>query len=279
MAVPKAAVIGAGPMGRWLARHLTSMGYQVKMFDKNPKLLKELAVGRKISPANSLDEAIRDSQIVALAVGARNAARLIKQILPRITGKTLVDVSSVKTPVVNALKQTDVKNNLILLVHPLFGPAARHLEDKTVLLAVYKNRRAEYRTCKELFSPSRIQVMSPREHDLKMAAAMALTRILLLTMFDIWRKKSVENLVFSQKALHLAASTILTESSSLISEIVADNPYTTRILRETMRKIQSVKMNPVRALEAIREEFPKPVLTESYTEIYRLLEKLEAKNK
>lgn len=279
MAVRRAAVIGAGPMGLWLAKHLSRKGFAVKVFDKNTKLLKSLGIGRRILPARSLTEAVGDAEIVMLAVGAKNAAALVRRIVQRFQGKTLVDVSAVKTPVAKALKRINLRNNTVVLLHPLFGPGVRNLEDKTVVLAVYRNRRAEYRMCRELFSPSKVLVMSPREHDLKMAASMALTRILLLALFETWRKKRVEDLVFSQKAVRLAASTILTESSSLTSEIIAQNPYTAKLIQETFKTIQSVKTNPSKAVETIRKRVSKNLLTKSYLEIYRLVEKLEVKNK
>ncbi|MCS7133590.1 MAG: prephenate dehydrogenase/arogenate dehydrogenase family protein [Candidatus Caldarchaeum sp.] len=275
MPKPQAAVIGAGPMGVWVAQHLAKQGYIVKVYDRNRERLRNLP--RNLYRSESLDDSVRNASLVCLAVGTKNSAELASEIVQNYNGKVVIDISSVKTPVFEQLKTLDVKDNLIVLTHPLFGPGTKKLEDKTVFIVPFRNRFREYRVCKKLFPSCKIIAVSSASHDMLMAIAMSLPRVLLLSLFDTWRRNRVERLTVSQRAIWLAASTTLTENTSLTSEVVAENPYTAEAIKQFEEAVEWIMKDPAKNVEMLHKRFKKRSQETEYFQIYRLLEKLSSK--
>ncbi|MCX8200841.1 MAG: prephenate dehydrogenase/arogenate dehydrogenase family protein [Candidatus Caldarchaeum sp.] len=269
----RAAVIGAGPMGLWFARQLALKGYAVRIHDRNKKKLRNLPRKKSIKPSFSFEDAVNDASVIVIAAGSENSAKLINRVLKNYRGKVVVDISSVKTPVVEGLKKTEARDNLVVLCHPLFGPGTKKLAGKIVFFVPFRKKTAEYRFCKKLFSPCKIVRVSAESHDMKMAAAMALPRVLLLTLFDMWRRTKVDNMTVSQKAIRLAASTILVESPNLTTEIVATNPYTAKTIKQLKDKLEELMYSPHSNIKRIHNRLQSKEQKEQYRQIYKLVEK------
>ncbi|MCS7110038.1 MAG: prephenate dehydrogenase/arogenate dehydrogenase family protein [Candidatus Caldarchaeum sp.] len=269
----RAAVIGAGPMGLWFARHLARKGYTVSVHDRNRKKLRNLPLKKTIKPSYSFEDAVNDSSVIVIAVGSENSADLIDRILKMYEGKVVVDISSVKAPVVEGLKKAKTRDNLVVLCHPLFGPGTKNLTGKTVLFIPFRKKVSEYRFCKKLFTPSKIVAVSAESHDISMAAAMALPRALFLILFDMWRRGKIENMTVSQRAIRLAASTILVESPHLTTEIVANNPYTAKTIKQFTDKLEELMYSPHRNIKRIHKRLQSKEQKEQYRQIYKLVEK------
>ncbi|MCS7137118.1 MAG: prephenate dehydrogenase/arogenate dehydrogenase family protein [Candidatus Caldarchaeum sp.] len=268
-----AAVIGAGPMGLWTANHLAGRGYSVKVYDINREKTENIPRAGRVSAAENFEEAVKHGSVIFSAVGTKNSPTVIRKIVTNHQEKIVVDISSVKTPIVKALEKVTTGNNLVVLTHPLFGPGARKLEDKTVLFVPFRKKASEYRVCKALFSPCRIVTVSARQHDRMMAAAMALPRAFLLTMLDVWRRAGVDDLTFSQRAIRLAASTILTENPSLAAEIIAYNPYSTATIKQALTSVEKMVQNPSGNIKNIYTRLKTKTQKREYIQIYSLLEK------
>ncbi|MEM4495264.1 MAG: prephenate dehydrogenase/arogenate dehydrogenase family protein [Candidatus Caldarchaeum sp.] len=270
MVKKKALVLGAGPMGLWMARHLAERGYHVTVYDKDRKKLRNLDGGR-ISAAKNLTEALNNSALIVLAIGSSSTVDLLPRLISKTDGKTFFDISSVKTPIAKALARSKIKNNVVALVHPLFGPGAKKLNDKYVVLTPFRRPAAEYRVCREIFHPCTILRMSVTRHDWVMASAMALPRLLMLTLLNGWRMEKVKPLTVSQRALLVAAAPILSESPTLFREIIEKNPYTRQTLSKTIKTLHRMRKKPSTA-SSIFKRFRRRIGFESYFKIYKLLE-------
>lgn len=272
MARPFAAVVGAGPMGLWTAKHLKSRGYSVAVYDRDRGRARKAAQQGKVAAARNFEDAVSKASLIIVATGSLNAGEVVKKITSAYGGKTIVDISSVKSPVVRSLKRLDIGDNRVVLTHPLFGPGATTLRDKTVILTPFRNKAEEYNTAREIFKPCRIVSMKAEEHDLKMAYAMAVPRILMLSLLVSWKTKGVGVLTSSQKALMVAASTMLTEKPALIKEIVASNPYTPKALK-TVEKTMKTLRNPEHIPKLCRRLRPTASeLSSTYKQAYRWVE-------
>ncbi|MDW8083962.1 MAG: prephenate dehydrogenase/arogenate dehydrogenase family protein [Candidatus Caldarchaeum sp.] len=268
-----AAVIGAGPMGLWTANHLARRGYSVRVYDIKGEKINNIPRTGRVSAAENFEEAVKHGSVIFSAVGTKNSSTVIRKIITNHQEKIVVDISSVKTPVVKSLEKVTTRNNLVVLTHPLFGPGTKKLEDKTVLFVPFRKKASEYRICKALFSPCRIVTVSAAQHDRMMAAAMALPRAFLLTMLDVWRRAGVEDLTFSQRAIRLAASTILTENPSLAVEIIAYNPYSTLTIKQALTSVKKMVQNPSENIKNIYTRLKTKTQKREYIQIYSLLEK------
>ncbi|MEM1944051.1 MAG: prephenate dehydrogenase/arogenate dehydrogenase family protein [Candidatus Caldarchaeum sp.] len=271
MARQVAAVVGAGPMGLWTARHLRSRRFVVRVYDKNPARTRQAAKHWGVFPARSLDDAVSDASYVVVSTGSLNAGETITKIAASHSGKTLIDISSVKTPVLRSLRRENLGDNLVVLTHPLFGPGTTKLTDKTVVFTPFRYGERERSVAERIFKPCRILVMTAEEHDLRMAYAMAAPRVLMLVLLDSWRKLGVDVLTTSQKALTLAASTMLSDSPALIREVITANPYTSRAIATIRKNLGINKPRQVNnLLQKLRPQLDK--LARSYGTAYRLVE-------
>ncbi|MDJ0272878.1 MAG: prephenate dehydrogenase/arogenate dehydrogenase family protein [Aigarchaeota archaeon] len=271
----RALVIGAGPMGLWMARNLARRGYSVAIYDKNRNKLKKIE-GYGISAAKSLKEALSTSSLIVLAVGASNAAALLPKLMSTVSGKTILDISSIKTPVAKALAKHQSNSNMVVLVHPLFGPGTKKLKDKNIVFIPFRKPIEEYRVCEEVFHPCKILRMSVETHDRKMASAMALPRLLILALLKSWSMADVKPLTVSQKALMLVASPMLSESPNLFKEITEKNPYTEETLTDAVKTLNQFRNNPSTASRIFKQLQTKK-LVKGYAKIYQLLEEAASK--
>ncbi|MEM0383259.1 MAG: prephenate dehydrogenase/arogenate dehydrogenase family protein [Candidatus Caldarchaeum sp.] len=271
MAKQVAAVVGAGPMGLWTARHLRGKQFTVKVYDKNPAKTRQAAKHGGLLPARSLDDAVSDASYVVVATGSLNAGETIKKIAASHSGKTVIDISSVKTPVLRSLRRENLGDNLVVLTHPLFGPGTTKLTDKTVVFTPFRYGERERRVAVSIFRPCRILAMTVEEHDLRMAYAMAVPRILMLVLLDSWRSMGVDVLTTSQKALTLAASTMLSDSPALIREVIAANPYTSRAIAAFRKNLDINKPQQVNSmLKRLKPQLDK--LAQRYGVAYKWVE-------
>ncbi|MEM1946944.1 MAG: prephenate dehydrogenase/arogenate dehydrogenase family protein [Candidatus Caldarchaeum sp.] len=274
MAGSQAAVVGVGPMGLWMAQHLAKKGYSVKVYDINSA--KTRMAAKRFTAAKSLDDAVSNASIAVVAVGSKNAGKTIRQILTRHHGKTIIDISSVKTPVIQPLRRTSPYSGLIVLTHPLFGPGAKKLEDKTVVVTPFRRPAEETVIARKIFSPCKIVSMSPDMHDRVMAYAMAVPRVLMLALLECWRRKKIDVLTTSQKALMLAASTILTEKPQVINEIVTQNPYTAEAVADIQNLIKNIRQKTsANILQTYRKLATQTTdLAKQYSRAYSIIEKV-----
>lgn len=175
----KVAVIGAGEMGRWLARFSKRWG-EVVVSDVSLPKARRLASELKVKAA-SQDKAVAEADVIFVAVPISATPQVLKEAagLAR-RGSLLADVASVKGEVVKAMDEIGQEVELVS-IHPLFGPGASSLKNKDiVVIPVRPGKR--YRKLRELLvgSGARIVEMDAESHDRTMAVVQCLTHFVLL---------------------------------------------------------------------------------------------------
>ncbi|MEM3093880.1 MAG: hypothetical protein QXK46_03855, partial [Candidatus Caldarchaeum sp.] len=96
-------------------------------------------------------------------------------------------------------------------------------------------------------------------------------RILMLVLLDSWRSMGVDVLTTSQKALTLAASTMLSDSPALIREVIAANPYTSRAIAAFRKNLDINKPQQVNSmLKRLKPQLDK--LAQGYGVAYKWVE-------
>ncbi len=270
-----AGVLGAGPMGCWLARHLKRLGYQVILFDLKRDLARREAGKIGCLWARSINQFSYDVKVVFVAVGSGNAAATILkmgEILP--PSSNVIDISSVKTAVVEGLKNLDRDDMVITLSHPLFGPGASSLRGKYVVFTPFRNHVRERRVLARFFKGAKVIKMGYQDHDKLMAHCMSVPRLATMAIIEGWTAMRSLDLTTSQKALTLAASTMLMDSPRLFTEIVGLNPYTGEAVEEFLNKIQELKsLDGVELERRLRRLVIRiPGMEERYRKTYQLLD-------
>ena len=267
-----AAVIGAGPMGLWLSRHLKAGGYRVAVYDRNQRRARVIAHASGTAHAKTLDEAVDKAELTVLAVGSENAGPLLNRLLKKHPGKVYVDVSSVKTPVLKFLPE-EAPSSQVILTHPLFGPGAKTLKDKVVVVTPIYRKRAEVSIARKLFNPCKIISMNPREHDLLMAYSMAVPRVAVFTVLELWRKHRIRTWTTSQKAFLAAASTMLSDSWRITGQVVSQNPYAKQALDDLINAIKQNRKNIYRRPVTTHKRLASWIKPEKlYRKVYKMIE-------
>ncbi len=131
-----ASVIGAsGQMGNWFTQLLKANRYKVIIYDKNRTSSIRQARRLRLQAVDSIDQAIRASDLVVLATPTDVTAKILKQLDARkFRGKVLVEISSVKEPVRRWISKLANSGMSIISIHPIFGPSVKSLSGKTIMV-------------------------------------------------------------------------------------------------------------------------------------------------
>lgn len=124
-------IIGAaGQMGRWFAHFFDAMGHQVTMFDRKPLAVED---GR-YPVAASLAGGLADNDFALLATPLSLTAAVIEECLAAGGRAALVDICSLKSPVLPVFKQAVASGRKMASIHPMFGPSTELLAGSNIIL-------------------------------------------------------------------------------------------------------------------------------------------------
>jgi len=134
-------------MGGWFATFLKENGYKVTVYDRNERAAKSLSRKERLRFVGDLNRAATEAQLIILATPTRVTKRLLEQIQINARSKaSIVEISSVKTPINNTILKLQRKGTPILSIHPMFGPGAKSIAGRVVLTSVIptNNRVAQH---------------------------------------------------------------------------------------------------------------------------------------
>jgi 8-hydroxy-5-deazaflavin:NADPH oxidoreductase len=95
----KVAIIGAGNVGKALASSISRAGHEVTMSASEPEHAEAAAANVGAQPAPSSPDAVRDADVVVLAVPYTQATDVVAPaIRAHVAGKVVVDVTNPLTP-------------------------------------------------------------------------------------------------------------------------------------------------------------------------------------
>lgn len=90
----KIAIIGSGNVGKALAGSATKAGHQVAIASRHPEHAEEAASATKARAAKNVQDAVKDAELVLLAVPADQAESVVASLGPEVDGKVIVDVTN-----------------------------------------------------------------------------------------------------------------------------------------------------------------------------------------
>jgi len=90
----KVAIIGSGNVGKALAGAATRAGHSVKLAANDPAHAEEAARMTKAQAARSNSDAVRDAELVVLAVPANKVDEVVGALAPELDGKVIIDVTN-----------------------------------------------------------------------------------------------------------------------------------------------------------------------------------------
>ncbi|MCI4328168.1 MAG: prephenate dehydrogenase/arogenate dehydrogenase family protein, partial [Thermoplasmata archaeon] len=205
---------GAGSMGRWLVEFLRSRDYQVEVVD--PAARSRGGPGRP----PSLEAAAAAADIVLIATPMRVATGIYDRLWKTTTRAVVIDILSVKAPILRKIREGRAKGFQVASVHPLFGPSARTLSGRNLLVLDCGDAKATS-TARSLFEGTALTItrMPIDRHDALMADLQALPRATSLlfaqTLVESGRTRS---------ALERAETTSFHRELQVAREVLAERP-------------------------------------------------------
>ena len=217
----KVAIIGgSGKMGRWFARHLLAEGDEVVISGRTESKVMEARRELGVDTASSV-EAVKDADVILLSVPIETFEDIVAELAPHIQPEqVVVDVTSVKVMPVAAMHR-HLKTRLVLGTHPLFGPGAKGITGQNFVLTPTNN---EERTLAEKVRDyletrgARVSLMTPEEHDDKMAVILGLSHFIAVVAAD--------TLISSNKVAQPTALGGITYKVllTLVESVISENP-------------------------------------------------------
>lgn len=230
----KALVLGIGRMGGWLVDYLLGRGYSVDGYDpvKRGVGIPGLRMLKELPTRVGYD-------LVVSAVPVSKSHEVAIEVLSRMDRGAYIDVSSVKSRVNNALKKAP-GGVLPVSIHPLFGPGARGVRGRTLVLTPVRDARSELEMAKRVFEGARIVVMSPEEHDELMAYVITLPQVLGYLFRGCVKTVDVR-LKTSSYRLQELASAVEADSPDLASEIMLNNAFSRGVVDKLATLLAMIK--------------------------------------
>jgi chorismate mutase/prephenate dehydrogenase len=158
--------------------------------------------------------------IVAFATPIRATAPLLEKALRRLSDTVVFDVLSVKAPIVPILRAARERGHPVTSTHPMFGPSARTLSGRNLLLVSCGSPEAD-RVVRDLFSRSAlsIAVVSLERHDRIIAESLGLAHAVNLLFLSALATDPL-----APPDLAAAASTTFHRQSSLAAAVAQEGP-------------------------------------------------------
>lgn len=221
-----AVVGGAGAMGQWLVAYLRDRGHRVRIVD--PRASR----GRPSHPTPPirLSDALERSDVVILATPIRAAAGVYREAVRRGTRALLLDILSVKDPILGWLARARKAGLHVASLHPMFGPSGPSETHRTVLVLDCGDSVAR-RSAERLLAGASIRLVPWRidDHDRLMAELQALPRLTSLAFWSALDRplgllERVAPPSFDRQ-LMVTRST-LAEPARLRRDLLSANPHT-----------------------------------------------------
>ncbi|MFQ5834012.1 MAG: prephenate dehydrogenase/arogenate dehydrogenase family protein [Candidatus Thorarchaeota archaeon] len=281
----KIAVIGgAGRMGRWLLEHFDEHGHTLIASDPQSNELREIAELFDLTLASSNAAAAKNADVVVISVPIEITAEVIQEVAPHMKrDAVLCEISSVKGKIPEVLHEIVALQLRPLSIHPMFGPGARSLNKKMVLVPI-SDPEDEQRLVEALFPKYQIITVDREEHDRAMALTVSLPYFVNMIIASVLSDEDLTSLrrlggtTFAVQLL--LTGSIMSNSCALHAALHKENPHVDSVLRNFQSKLESGLATLTQDTNDFRELYTNVKsnleqhmnLENKYGEMYRLLE-------
>jgi len=217
----KVAIIGgSGKMGRWFARHLLAEGNEVIISGRTGSKVSAAVRELGVKAASNI-EAVRGADVILFSVPIESFEDIVIELAPHIRSEqVVVDVTSVKAMPVAAMHR-HLRTEKILGTHPLFGPGAEGIAGQNFVLTPTNDEERKFAGKVRDYLETRggrVSLMTPEEHDDKMAVVLGLAHFIAVV--------SADTLVSSQKDHQPTTLGGVTYKVllTLVESVISENP-------------------------------------------------------
>lgn len=210
----RALVIGgAGKMGRWFVDFFASQGFETIVADTTL----EDAPGR----FRDWTDAGVDFDFIVVAAPLAVSGRILAQLAVLKPRGLVFDIGSLKSPLMDGLRELKRSGCRVTSLHPMYGPDTRLLSGRHLIFCDVGDSEATA-AAKELFASTMVEQldMSLEDHDRLIAYVLGLSHALNIAFFTALAESGEA----APKLAKMSSTTF--DSQLLVSEAVAgDNPH------------------------------------------------------
>lgn len=213
---------GTGETGRWFVKFYKKHGFDVAIWGVNKR--KDIAESLGVRFVDDLDGEIKTSDIVMVSVPINITEKTIQDIAPKMpAGSLLMDITSVKTGPVEAMRKYAPVDVEILGTHPMFGPSIPDIRGQIVIFTPIEGRSARwFPVIRSLYEENgaHIEILDAVEHDRMMAVVQGLTHFAYISIGSVFME-----LEFDVANSRRFMSPMYDIMLDLVGRILAQNPY------------------------------------------------------
>ncbi len=210
----RALVIGgAGKMGRWFVDFFASQGFATTIADS--------AVDDARGQYKNWTDAGVDFDVIVVAAPLAVSGRILAQLAVLKPTGLVFDIGSLKSPLMDGLRELRSAGCRVTSLHPMFGPNTRLLSGRHLIICDVGDSDATA-AAKELFASTMVEQldMGLEDHDRLIAYVLGLSHALNIAFFTALAESGEA----APKLARLSSTTF--DSQLLVSAAVAeDNPY------------------------------------------------------
>ncbi len=235
---------GAGEMGGWMREFFRASGHRVGIVD--PRAEQHRAEGYTVHP--DLARAAQDAEVIVVATPMRAAPGVYRELLKTESEGVIFDILSIKQPILPWVRRGIHAGLHLTSVHPLFGPTARTLSGRNLLVVECGDPRADLRA-HHLFGASSLTIthVPIDRHDLLMAETLALPHVVALLFGEVLAATSRD----PRELWHAAPTSFLrqveatqviaSESPELSFDIQHLNPASEALFERLEKTLQAMR--------------------------------------
>jgi prephenate dehydrogenase len=197
---------GTGETGSWFARYFKEKGFDVAVWGPSGKV--EVAKRLDVRYAKDMMQEVEKSDIVLVSVTIEKTVQVIREVAPHMhPGSLIMDVTSIKSEPIRAMKTYAPKGVEVLGTHPMFGPTMPSLRGQTVILTPVEGKTEKWQSIMQSLFESdgaHVEILDAEEHDEIMAVVQALTHFAYIGIgatlrtldFDVQRSRKFMSPVY-----------------------------------------------------------------------------------
>jgi prephenate dehydrogenase len=196
-------------------------------------------------------QAAKLSEIVVLATPTQTTKLVLKRISPHIPRTALlIEISSVKEPLRTTIETMAKQGAAILSIHPMFGPGAKSLVGKTIIIAQEPRKNPAAKQVLTTFKKRGAKIVRSnlQAHDRIVSATLTLPHFLNFAFIETLKEtglapnrlREVGGTTF--KLQLLLAEALYHENLQNEASILTDNKYSSELLKKFMDEADKLRI-------------------------------------
>jgi chorismate mutase / prephenate dehydrogenase len=212
---------GAGRMGRWLERFLAAQGFTTSVLDPAGDAMENTRARTELPAA----------EIVVCSTPPTATADLYAEWSSGPPRGVVVDIASIKTPLIEPIRALQRAGGRVASIHPMFGPSAVLLRDADVVVCDTGDADAAA-AVERIFAPTTAHLvhLPLADHDRIMADLLSLAHAAAIAFALALPETEHPVRSTTFQALEALAAAVVRESPDVYYEIQAMNPHSAMAL-------------------------------------------------